>query len=239
VEALVRWRHPTRGVLAPADFIPLAEESGLIVSIGRWVLRCACRQLSAWHRRGHRIVVSVNVSARQLDSEALLQEVRAALRDSSFPPGALTLEVTETTIMRDAQATAQRLQQLKRLGVRIAVDDFGTGYSSLAYLRQFPVDALKIDRSFIGEITESRESAALTHTLVQLGKALGLLTLAEGIEDEAQLRALQREGCDYGQGYLFAHPLAVEEVEELFGSSAGTQRTWSERRSLPSATPSG
>jgi diguanylate cyclase (GGDEF)-like protein len=239
VEALLRWRHPTRGVLLPAEFIPIAEESGLIVPIGRWVLREACRQLSAWHRKGHEVALSVNVSARQLDSEGLLEEVRGALRASNIAPGALTLEVTETTIMRDAHATARRLERLKQLGVGIAVDDFGTGYSSLAYLRQFPVDALKIDRSFVGGITQSSESAALTHTLVQLGKALGLRTLAEGIENEAQLRALQREGCDFGQGYLFAHPLEVDAAEELLSASAGASRAWSALGPPQSATPSG
>jgi diguanylate cyclase (GGDEF)-like protein len=240
VEALLRWRHPTRGVLGPDEFIPIAEEGGLIVPIGRWVLREACRQLAAWSRRGHQLGMSVNVSPRQLDSEALLEEVRSALAASNVPPGTLTLEVTETTIMRDAQATAERLAHLKQLGVRIAVDDFGTGYSSLAYLRQFPVDALKIDRTFVGEITASRESAAaLIHTLVQLGKALGLRTLAEGIEDEAQLRVLQQEGCDYGQGYLLAHPLDVDALEELLRAPAGSSRAWYAHRSPQSATPSG
>jgi diguanylate cyclase (GGDEF)-like protein len=239
VEALLRWRHPTRGVIGPDEFIPIAEESGLIVPIGRWVLREACNRLATWRRQGHEIGMSVNVSARQLDSEALLEEVRAALRASSIAPGALTLEVTETTIMRDADATAERLARLKQLGVRIAVDDFGTGYSSLAYLRQFPVDALKIDRTFVREITASRESGALIHTLVALGKALGLRTLAEGIEDEAQLRALQQEGCDYGQGYLLAHPLDADALGELLRAPAGTSRAWYAHRSPQSATPSG
>jgi diguanylate cyclase (GGDEF)-like protein len=224
VEALLRWRHPERGVLAPMEFIPIAEQSGLIVPIGSWVLSQACRQRSAWQRDGHDLSVSVNVSARQLDGPRLLDEVRMALRSSGVPPGALTLEVTETTIMSDARATVQRLQQLKRLGVKIAIDDFGTGYSSLAYLRRFPVDALKIDRSFVHEITRSRESAALTHTLVALGKTLDLRTFAEGIEDEGQLRALQREGCDFGQGYLFAPPLMADEVEGLFGAFARSRR---------------
>lgn len=240
VEALLRWRHPTRGVIGPDEFIPIAEEGGLIVPIGRWVLREACRQLATWRRHGHEIGMSVNVSARQLDSEALLEEVRSALHTSGLAPGALTLEVTETTIMRDADATAERLARLKELGVRIAVDDFGTGYSSLAYLRQFPVDALKIDRTFVREINSSREpAAALIHTLVQLGKALGLRTLAEGIEDEAQLRVLQQEGCDYGQGYLLAHPLDADTLEELLRAPAGSPRAWYAHRSPQSATPSG
>jgi diguanylate cyclase (GGDEF)-like protein len=215
VEALLRWRHPTRGLIRPDEFIPVAEDSGLIEPIGRWVLAQACRQGAAWHARGHPIGVSVNVSARQLDSEALVGHVADALRESGLDSQALTLEVTETVIMRDAQANARRLQRLKQLGVRIAVDDFGTGHSSLAYLRQFPVDVLKIDRSFITGIAQSHESAAMIHILVQLGKTLGLDTLAEGIEDRAQLEVLLREGCDYGQGFLWMRPLAGEALGDL------------------------
>ncbi|MFI4984566.1 MAG: EAL domain-containing protein [Solirubrobacterales bacterium] len=214
LEALIRWRHPTRGVLSPHQFIPIAEESGLIVPIGRWVLEQACRQASIWHAHGRGMGISVNVSARQLDADDLIEDVRRALQDSGLDPAALTLEVTETTLMRDAKATAKRLALLKALGVRIAIDDFGTGYSSLAYLRQFPADALKIDRSFIEGIATSRESAALIHTLVQLGKALDVETLAEGIEEPAQLEALQHEQCDLGQGFLFSRPLDADGVEE-------------------------
>jgi diguanylate cyclase (GGDEF)-like protein len=213
VEALIRWRHPTRGVLAPDRFIPIAEQCGLIVPIGRWVLDEACRQAAIWHEHGHRIGMSVNVSARQLDDDALIEDVRRALEATRLEPATLTLEVTETALMRDPEATAMRLRLLKALGVRIAIDDFGTGYSSLAYLRQFPADALKIDRSFIDGIATSKASAALIHTLVQLGKALDIETLAEGIEDRAQLETLQREHCDHGQGFLFSRPLAVDAVE--------------------------
>jgi diguanylate cyclase (GGDEF)-like protein len=212
VEALLRWRHPTRGVIAPDDFIPIAEESGLIVPIGRWVLAQACEQVAEWRRGGHAIGIAVNVSARQLDRDDLVADVRSALKITRLDPPALTLEITETTLMRDADATARRLRTLKELGVRIAIDDFGTGYSSLAYLAQFPVDAIKIDRSFVSGIAASRESHALIHTLVQLGKALELETLAEGIEEDSQLRELQREQCDSGQGFLFARPLEPEAV---------------------------
>jgi EAL domain-containing protein (putative c-di-GMP-specific phosphodiesterase class I) len=215
VEALIRWRHPTRGIVSPEEFIPIAEESGLIVPIGRWVLAEASRQAATWRRRGHTIGVAVNVSARQLDDDSLIEDVRRTLADSGLDPGALTLEVTETTLMRDADATARRLVQLKQLGVLIAIDDFGTGYSSLAYLQQFPADVLKIDRSFVSGITTSDESAALIHTLVQLGKALHIETLAEGIEDQAQLQALQREHCDHGQGFLFSRPLEVNALEQF------------------------
>ncbi len=213
VEALIRWQHPTRGTLPPADFIPLAETTGLILPIGRWVLDEACRQAATWHVQGHRIGMSVNVSARQLDTDELIDDVRRALEDNALDPGTLTLEVTETTLMRDPEATAERLHSLKTLGVRIAIDDFGTGYSSLAYLRQFPADALKIDRSFISGIAASKQSTALIHTLVQLGKTLEIETLAEGIEDQVQLETLQREQCDHGQGFLFSRPLDVNAIE--------------------------
>jgi diguanylate cyclase (GGDEF)-like protein len=219
VEALIRWRHPTRGVIPPIEFIPIAEASGLIVPIGRWVLQEACRQASIWRQHGHRIDMSVNVSGRQLDDDELIEDVRRPLAESGLDPAALTLEITETTLMRDAEATARRLHSLKELGVRIAIDDFGTGYSSLAYLRQFPADALKIDRSFISGIAGSKESAALIHTLVQLGKTLNIETLAEGIEDQAQLETLQREHCDHGQGFLFSRPLDVDAVEKFLNAS--------------------
>ncbi len=171
---------------------------------------------------GHSVGMSVNVSARQLDEDELLEDVRHALAESGLDPAALTLEVTETTLMRDAEATAKRLRRLKELGVRIAIDDFGTGYSSLAYLRQFPADALKIDRSFIGGIATSKASVALVHTLVALGKALDMETLAEGIEDQAQLATLQREHCDQGQGFLFSRPLDVDAVEQFLGAAQAT-----------------
>ncbi len=219
VEALLRWRHPSRGIISPAEFVPIAEESGLIVPIGRWALDVACRQAAVWQRHGRKLGMSVNVSARQLDSDALIDEVQEALRESGLDPKMLTLEVTETTLMRDTEQTTKRLASLKGLGVRIDVDDFGTCYSSLAYMRQFPVDSLKIDQSFVGGVASSRESAALLHTLVQLGKTLNLETLAEGIEERSQLKALQREQCDYGQGFLFARPLQATEVEQLLDSA--------------------
>jgi diguanylate cyclase (GGDEF)-like protein len=218
-EALIRWQHPTRGLISPVDFIPMAEETGLIVPIGRWVLVEACQQAAEWHRHGHRIGMAVNVSGRQLDHKELVNDVRDALKHSGLAPQSLTLEITETTLMRDAEAAGSHLRELKRLGVRIAIDDFGTGYSSLAYLRQFPVDALKIDRSFISGIATSKESAALIHTLVQLGRTLKIETLAEGIEDQAQLETLQREHCDHGQGFLFSRPLDVDSIETFLEAS--------------------
>lgn len=214
VEALIRWRHPVRGIVQPNDFIPLAEETGLIVPIGRWVLAQACRQAAVWRDESHSVQVSVNVSARQLDHENLLEDVQGALADSGLEPTSLTLEITETALMRDADSTAEQLRKLKALGVRIAIDDFGTGYSSLAYLSQFPVDVLKIDRTFVTGLSDSADSRALAHTLIQLGKTLGLQTLAEGIEEQAQLEVLRHEQCDLGQGYLFARPLTAEDIQD-------------------------
>jgi diguanylate cyclase (GGDEF)-like protein len=219
VEALLRWLHPTRGVIPPDVFIPIAEDNGLIVAIGRWVLEQACAQTAAWHHKGYRLDISVNVSARQLERPQFVEEVRTALQNSGLDATTLTLEITETVLMRKPDATARLLTELKALGVRIAIDDFGTGYSSLAYLRQFPVDSLKIDRTFITGVEVSSETHALTHTLIQLGKALGLQTLAEGVEHQSQARQLQREGCDLAQGFLFARPLAPEAVERFLEES--------------------
>ncbi|HEY4917817.1 MAG TPA: bifunctional diguanylate cyclase/phosphodiesterase [Solirubrobacteraceae bacterium] len=215
VEALLRWRHATSGVVSPDVFIPIAEDNGLIIPIGRWVLEQACAQSVAWQQRGYPLNISVNVSARQLERPEFVEEVRRVLSDSGIDPGTLTLEITETALMRSPDATAHLLAELKTLGIRIAVDDFGTGYSSLAYLRQFPVDSLKIDRTFITGLALSSEAHALTHTLIQLGAALGLETLAEGVEHHSQVRELQREGCDLAQGFLFARPLHPNDLELL------------------------
>jgi diguanylate cyclase (GGDEF)-like protein len=213
LEALIRWNSPTRGVVQPDDFIPLLEETGLITSIGRWVLDCACSQAATWREQGYSVGIAVNVSARQLDSDEIVADVQNALADSGLHPGALTLEITETTLMRDAKDTVRRLKAIKTLGVRIAIDDFGTGYSSLGHLRQFPVDALKIDRSFITGLGHNLEGETLIHTLVQLGKALSIETIAEGIEEPGELSLLQDEKCDGGQGFLFARPLDVAGTE--------------------------
>jgi EAL domain-containing protein (putative c-di-GMP-specific phosphodiesterase class I) len=220
MEALIRWRHPARGVLAPGAFIPLAEETGLIAPIGQWVLRSACAQTVAWNRDGLDLGVSVNVSPSQVDCEGFVDEVAEIVAETGIDPARLTLEITETTLMRDPVAAGRRLRELKALGVVIAIDDFGTGYSSLAYLCQFPVDVLKIDRSFVAGIADSTEAKAVIHTLIQLGKTLGLQTLAEGIEDRSQLRHLQDESCDCGQGFLFARPLGVRAVQELLAPTA-------------------
>jgi diguanylate cyclase (GGDEF)-like protein len=216
VEALLRWNSPRRGVVQPDDFVQLLEETGMITEIGRWVLFEACRQSAAWRAAGHPIGMSVNVSARQLETDEFIDHVREALESSGLEPGALTLEITETTIMRDAEQTVRRLGAIKELGVRIAIDDFGTGYSSLSHLQQFPVDALKIDRSFIARLTQSPEGETLIRTLVQLGKAMSIETLAEGIERHGELSLLQDEQCDSGQGFLFARPLDAATAEAFF-----------------------
>jgi diguanylate cyclase (GGDEF)-like protein len=206
VEALIRWRHPICGVVQPEDFISLLEETGLIVPVGGWVLREACTQGAGWRKAGYPISIAVNVSGRQLLTDQLITDIEGALSDSGLLPQALTIEVTETTLMSNVENTIRRLTQIKELGVRIAIDDFGTGYSSLAHLRRFPVDALKIDRSFISQLQHNQEGETLIHTLVQLGKTLSLETLAEGIENQQELTLLQDEDCDTGQGFLFARP---------------------------------
>jgi diguanylate cyclase (GGDEF)-like protein len=215
MEALIRWRHAVRGVVQPNDFIPLLEETGLITDIGRWVLHQACIQGAAWRSAGYQIGMAVNVSARQLDSDQILGDIDGALAASGLDASALTIEITETTLMRNIEDTARRLADLKDLGVRIAIDDFGTGYSSLAHLQRFPVDALKIDRSFITGLAQNPEGEALIRTLVQLGKALSIETFAEGIERQTELSLLRDEDCDSGQGFLFARPLDVAAAESF------------------------
>ncbi len=215
MEALARWTHPVRGPIAPSVFVPLAEDAGLAAALGLWVLRKACREAAAWQPTSPGLAVSVNVSGRQIDTPDLVEDVRSALQDSGLPAGLLVLEITETALMRDAAEAARRVRALKALGVRVAIDDFGTGYSSLSYLRQFPVDVLKIDRSFIRTVQDSAEAVAVVRTLVELGKTLNLEVVAEGVEIEAQLDALQRQRCDTAQGYLFARPLAAEHLHRF------------------------
>jgi diguanylate cyclase (GGDEF)-like protein len=230
VEALIRWTHPTRGLVQPDDFVPLLEASGLIVEVGAWVLREACRQGAKWREAGHPIRMAVNVSGRQLDADAFVAVVQDALSTSGLDPSALTLEITETTLMRNVEETGRRLTAIRDLGVRIAIDDFGTGYSSMAHLQQFPVDELKIDRSFTSQMTDNQEGRTLIHTLVQLGKALSIDTLAEGIEQPQELSILQEEQCDSGQGFLYARPLEAPAAEAFLC-------TWPTRTSAPEHAP--
>src|ERR1700691_5250902 len=224
VEALVRWKHPVRGIVQPNDFIPLLEETGLIVEVGKWVLEQACSQGAAWRAAGYPIGMAVNVSGRQLDTDQLITDIEGALSHSGLHPAALTIEITETTLMRNVEETARRLAAVKELGVRIAIDDFGTGYSSLAHLQRFPVDALKIDRSFVAGLRHNEEGETLMHTLVQLGKALSIETFAEGIEQQQELSLLRDQDCDSGQGFLFARPLDVEATEAFLQNWAESNK---------------
>jgi diguanylate cyclase (GGDEF)-like protein len=216
VEALVRWRHPTRGIVDPADFIRLAEENGKIVALGRTVLRTALRQVVEWHERPglEALSLSVNLSPLQLQHPGFIDEVTADIRESGIDPRDLTFEMTETAMFRDTQATIVTLDLMRDLGVRIAMDDFGTGYSSLAYLRRFPVDILKIARELIGAPGEAeREAWAFAKAILALGRSLGLTVVAEGIETDEQLRMLRRLGCELGQGYLFGRPDSADAIE--------------------------
>ncbi len=222
-EALLRWRHPARGAVSPAQFIPLAEESGLIVELGRWVLEEACRAAAAWPpgADGPAPGVAVNVSGRQLLRADFPAHVAAALAASGLAPGRLTLEITETVLMRDTEAGLTVLRTLKALGVRLAIDDFGTGYSSLRYLQQFPVDVLKIDKSFVDGVARPGHDAALARTIVALGRTLGLRTVAEGVEHETQRERLAAMGCESGQGYLFARPADDAALRALLAARTG------------------
>jgi EAL domain-containing protein (putative c-di-GMP-specific phosphodiesterase class I) len=215
LEALVRWEHPERGLVGPDAFIALAEETGLIVPIGTWVLHEACRLARGWQSAGEPLVVRVNVSARQLAQDDLIDIVGDALRRCSMEPEHLCLEVTESVLVEDPEASARKLAALKALGVKIAVDDFGTGYSSLEYLRRFPVDCVKIDRSFVRGIPHSTEDMAIVNAVIELGHALGLSVTAEGVETAAQLDKLRLNGCDTAQGFLFSRPEPPQVIEQL------------------------
>jgi diguanylate cyclase (GGDEF)-like protein len=218
-EALVRWQHPDRGLLYPAAFIAIAEETGGIIDIGAWVLRTACAQLGVWQERMPDLAVAVNVSGCQLQDGGLVDNVRQAILESGIDPSSLILEVTESILVAEPAAEAM-LRQLKATGVRLAIDDFGTGYSSLSYLRRFPIDIMKIDMEFTKEI-ETPEGAALFGGIVQLGRSLGLTIVAEGIERSAQRDLVTGSTCDHGQGYLFARPQAPELIVDSDGTWSG------------------
>ena len=226
-EALARWRHPERGFLGPEEFIPLAEESGLIHALGKWVLEEACRTLHRFLERRPEhgsVAMSVNISARQFQRPELVQEVAATLRSVPVPAGSLRLEITETTIMAQAEQNIRVLRGLKELGVQVQVDDFGTGYSSLSYLQRFRLDALKIDRSFIGALGAPGENPEIVRTIITLGKTLGMAVIAEGIETPRQQQLLLQLGCDYGQGWRFSQPLDADGAEALLTPSLGAVR---------------
>ncbi|MFZ5825676.1 MAG: EAL domain-containing protein [Bacillota bacterium] len=224
LEALVRWNHPTRGIISPAEFIPLAEETGLILAIGRWVLRHSCMQVKRWQEEYpdySNLILSVNLSVRQLQDHRLVEEVHAALEDSGLSPSHLTLEITESVLVQDLGTTTQALRQLKGLGVRLAIDDFGTGYSSLAYLKRFAVDTLKVDRSFVERLGQDLEDSAIVGTVISLAKTLKLKVTGEGIETAEQLAELRALGCDQGQGYYFTRPLPVEQARAILAGQRG------------------
>jgi diguanylate cyclase (GGDEF)-like protein len=213
VEALLRWDHPTEGRIQPNEFIPILERTGQICEVGAWVLIQACSQMSAWHELGYPMTVSVNVSGRQLDNDLIIGQIRDALAVSQLGASSLIIEVTETALMLDVDSAVHRLQAIKELGVGIAIDDFGTGYSSLSYLRQFPIDCIKIDQSFIDSLATSGESKALVKTFIQLGRDLGLKTLAEGVETFEQMDILRASRVSEVQGFLFSRPLDPEALE--------------------------
>jgi len=228
IEALVRWDHPRRGLLPPALFVALAEETGLIVPLGRFVLREACRQAAEWQTmapKGAGPAVTVNLSARQFEQEDLASDVAAALAESGLEPGRLVLEITESVVMRNNEASITQLHALKNLGVQLAIDDFGTGYSSLSSLQRVPIDILKIDKSFIDGVTLGGNDAALARTIIALGDMLAMRTVAEGIEHPDQQQLMQTLGCQFGQGYLFAKPLSADEVDVLVKTQSGTNGT--------------
>jgi len=220
-EALIRWNHPTRGRVSPAEFIPLAEETGLIIPIGEWVMREACSQASGWPAD---VSVAVNVSPKQFSATGIASTVMSALAASGLSPNRLELEITESIFIADVEATLATLHSLRNLGVKIALDDFGTGYSSLSYLRSFPFDKVKIDKSFVEDLGTSSNGHAVIRAITTLAAALGMETLAEGVEDIAQFEVLEREGCQNIQGYLFSRPVAADAVAGLLRDGAGYQR---------------
>jgi len=221
VEALIRWQHPTLGFVLPAQFISIAEESGLIVPIGQWVLREACCQANLWHAEGLPLLrLSVNISAVELRSKEFVAGVARILRETGFDPWRLELELTETFLMQDSSATALVLNSLKELGVQLALDDFGTGYSSLSYMRRFPIDALKVDRSFVRNLTTDPDDASVVSAVINMGKSLHMRVVAEGVETGEQLQFLEKHDCSEAQGYHFSRPVKAEIFAELLGRSS-------------------
>jgi EAL domain-containing protein (putative c-di-GMP-specific phosphodiesterase class I) len=215
-EALVRWQHPERGLVSPTSFIALAEESDLIEEVGKWVLKAACSQLRAWRDQGLAVPrVSINISPRQFARSDLPRAIERQTRDTGLDPRALEIEVTEGTVMREPERMAGILAQIKAMGVSVAIDDFGTGYSSLAYLKRFPIDRLKIDRSFISGLPEDAEDIAITRSIIAMAHGLRLKVLAEGVETAAQLEFLREHGCDEMQGFLRGKPMPVDEFTAL------------------------
>ena len=217
LEALVRWEHPIKGLIPPFNFIPIAEESGLIAPLGEWVLRSAAHQIVRWHEEGHDIgVVSVNISGRQLQGNDLISTLKEILEQSRCKPEWLEFEITESYIMNQPEVSISLLNQIRRMGISLSIDDFGTGYSSMAYLKKLPVQTLKIDRAFVMDIPDDQEDSAIARAIIALGKSLEMHILAEGIETEEQSEFICSAGCDYGQGYLFSRPLPVAQLTDFF-----------------------
>jgi diguanylate cyclase len=215
-EALIRWQHPSRGLVLPAQFISIAEDSGLILPIGQWVIRETCRQVHEWIVSGlHAVSVSVNVSSLEFRSEGFLEGLRGILNDSHLAPRYLGLELTETAVMRHAKSSIAVLGDLKAIGVRLSLDDFGTGYSSLGYLKWIPIDCLKIDQSFIHNVTTDTDDATIVSAMIAMAKGLKKRVVAEGVETEEQIRFLQAQTCDEAQGYYFSKPVVAAYFEKL------------------------
>lgn len=224
----MRWQHPTLGAVSPSRFIPLAEDSSLIISLGEWALRKACAQAAEWRKAGHpKLRISVNVSAMQFNRQDWVETVRCALRDTQLPAEALELEITESLLLASVRETPSNLFELRRLGVGVAIDDFGTGYSSLSYLHKLPISTLKIDQSFVSEIgaqpAHGQEAAPIIRTIITLAHNLGMAVVAEGIETEAQRQLLIRLGCEGLQGFLLHKPLDVERARALLDAQLRRQ----------------
>lgn len=225
VEALVRWRHPTLGLLSPLRFIPLAEDTGIIASLGEWVLREACRQGQCWHQAGHRgLRVAVNLSPMQFHQRQFPDQVAAILQETGFDPACLDLEITEGILMQEPEAAASILRRLKARGIRVSIDDFGTGYSSLAYLKKFPIDCLKVDKSFVQGCPDNRHDAAIVDTVVRLAHRLGMEVIAEGVEEAAHLAQMRNFGCDLAQGYFFSPPVDAGQLTAMLTAGRRIER---------------
>jgi EAL domain-containing protein (putative c-di-GMP-specific phosphodiesterase class I) len=222
MEALVRWRHPKHGLISPSEFIPVAEDSGIILHLGRWVLERACQQGSEWHTRYPQLdlEMSVNLSVRQYQHPGIVEEVASILADSGLPATRLRLEITETVIMDEGESSQITLNEFRNLGVQLAIDDFGSGYSSLGYLRRYPVDVLKIDREFIDGLGEDPQDAAIISTISSLAHTLGMVVTAEGIETSEQVEQVKKLACDRAQGYFFSQPLNAERADSLLRLTA-------------------
>lgn len=241
MEALVRWNHPKHGLIPPMDFIPLAEETNLIITLGQWILEEACRQAHEWQTQygyGDQLSITVNIASRQFLEDSLVQTVKTALAVSGLPPQSLILEITESTMLKNTEATIKKLAELKGIGIRLAVDDFGTGYSSLSYLQRFPVDILKIDKSFIDKISQGKEGAAVAKAIITMSSVLQLKTIAEGIENLGQQTELQNLGCELGQGFYFAKPLRSSDMSEFLSVSSPERKKTSQNAPVvPRNTP--